>query len=173
MTDWLSSGTWDLGVPERKRFESISNVIVGDSLCDLGCRDATLSLTYARDHPKVRVVGVDLSEDIDWANMMAAKLGIDNFVGMKMDLFDAESLGQFDTVVISEVLEHLPPNRVEEAYTLAQRMAKKRLIVTTPANSHISDPGHKSVYYREQFLRDENHGILGMPHLWIGFYTDK
>jgi len=173
MTDWITSGTWDLGDKEKQRMSACMDALVDGSVLDLGCRDGTFALTLAKQYPKRRVVGIDLSEkDIAWANEQAIKMKLENCVFHVMDLFNAPSLGKFDTVVFMETLEHLPPNRVDEAFNLALGMAEKRFIVTVPANSHISDPDHKSVLYREQF-----HGrvkwIPDMPRIWLGFYIDK
>ncbi len=175
MTDWLTSGTWQLGDLERKRLEAVLDCVIGDSLCDLGTRDGTFPLRVAWENPNRRVVGIDTDEKgIAWANEQAIKLGLENFVAHTMDLFNAASLGTFDTIVLMEVLEHLDPKRVEEAFDLALGMATKRLIITVPSSTHISDPDHRTVFYREMFHgRPGLHWVVGCPYIWAAFYVDK
>ena len=173
--NWVSSGSWSLGDLEKRRFEAVLDCLLGDSVLSLGCRDGTFELRAAQENPNRRVVGIDTDASaITWANEQAVKTGIENVVFHTMDLFDAPNLGTFATVVVMEVLEHLPPNRIDEAFNLALGMANKRLIITTPANTHISDEDHKSVFVREQFHGKPNlTWIPTMPWLWLGFYIQK
>ena len=173
--NWITSNTWSFGTPEKRRFEAVLDCLLGDSVLSLGCRDGTFELRAAQENPNWRVVGIDTDASaITWANEQAVKMGIENVVFHTMDLFDAPNLGTFQTVVVMEVLEHLPPNRIDEAFNLALGMANKRLIITTPANTHISDEDHKSVFFREQFHGKPNlTWIPTMPWLWLGFYIQK
>ena len=157
--------------------EAVMQCVVGDSLLDVGCRDGTFSLTYAREHPDVKVVGFDTDASaVDYANAQAVKLGLDNCTFFQVSIFDGfgpTTLGTFDTVVCAETLEHLPPNRVQEANDMLLKYTKKRsrLIITVPSGTHISDPGHLSTFSREMF-----HGQVDWlpecPFLWLAFKKD-
>jgi len=178
MTEWLTSGTWDLGELEKQRLESAKELVVGNSLLDIACRDGTFSLTLARDNPAMRVVGFDTDASaITWANDEAVRRGIENATYFVYDLLDPQTqvaLGQFDCVVIMETLEHLPPQRVEEGLSAARAFVKPggRLIVSVPANSHISDPDHKTVFYREA-IHGKVHWSETCPHLWMMYYIER
>jgi hypothetical protein len=48
--------------------------------------------------------------------------------------------GGWDTVLAVEVLEHLPPEQVDETLSALERVARRRIIVSTP-NSELLRPG--------------------------------
>ena len=175
--DWISSGSWSFDEDAKKRMEAVMQCVVGDSLLDVGCRDGTFSLTYAREHPDVKVVGFDTDASaVDFANLQAIAHGLDNATYFQVSIFDSfgpTTLGSFSTVVCMETLEHLPQNRVQEANDMLLRYTKKRsrLIITVPANRHISDEDHKRLFYREEL-----HGRvtwIDVPFLWLGYYVDS
>src|SRR5437773_3761093 len=104
MTDWITSGTWDLGDNEKKRLAACLELAKGKDILDCGARDSTLSLTLAKEYPEMNVVAIDISEtEVNWANEQAVKLNLTNFVAHKMDILDVPSLGKFDTCYLLEV----------------------------------------------------------------------
>ncbi len=157
--------------------QAVMDCVIGDSCLDVGCRDGTFSLTLAQAHPEMRVIGIDTdASSVDYANSKAIELGIPNATFFQISIFDTfgvTTLGTFDTVVCMELLEHLPPNRVQEANDMLLKYTKKRsrLIITVPSGTHISDPDHHSTFWREMY-----HGqvtwLTDMPFLWLGFYKD-
>ena len=179
MTDWITSGTWSLDEGAKKRLECALNLIRGRKVLDIGARDGTLILTAARTYPEMEFHASDTNQsDLDWAMKKASELGIENVTFWNDDITNPKLPfeGYFDVVYILETLEHLPPNLVERAFNNARAFAKPdgRIVVSVPANTHISDPDHKTVFFREQF-----HGRLpglkwieDMPHIWLGFYID-
>ena len=180
MNNFITSGTWDCGEPERKRMEAAMNAVKGESVLDIGTRDGTFALTLAQAHPQMRVTGFDTdASSIAWANQKADELGLTNVTLYELDIFDPKTkavLGEhaYDTVLIMETLEHLSPNRVQEANDIAESFVKKggRLIVTVPSSSHISDPDHKQTFYREYIMSPDKVWLKDCPHLWIGWYSD-
>ena len=177
MTEWVTSYSWSLDDPAKRRMQAVMDKAVGDSCLDMGCRDGTFSLTLAQAHPQMRVIGADTDASaVAWANNKAIELGLDNATFFQVSVFDdfgPNTLGTFSTVVCMETLEHLPPNRVHEANDklLKYLKSKGRLIITVPSGSHISDPDHHTKFYREMF-----HGgvtwITEMPLIWLGWYKD-
>lgn len=179
MTDWLTSGTWDLGIPEKHRLQAALEAVQGKEILDVGCRDGTFILTLAREHPEINVTGFDTDASaIQWANETAVKLGLDNATFFVDDVTDPKLpwAGRFDSVYCMETLEHVPVPLFQRAHQNVRSFVRPggRLIVTVPANSHISDPDHKSIFYREIIFSNEPDLIWlkDCPHLWIGFILE-
>src|SRR5437773_4497137 len=87
MTDWITSGSWQLGDLEKQRLQACLELWKGDSILDVGCRDGTLALTLAQAQPQLRITGVDSdASSIDWANTTAVKMGLDNCTFHTMDI---------------------------------------------------------------------------------------
>ena len=179
MTDWISSGTWHLTDPEKARLQSALEMVRGIMILDVGCRDGTFSLTLARDHPEMTVHGFDTDASaVAWANTEAVKRGIANATYFTDDLLNPKLpwTGAYDTVVCMETLEHLPPETVDPALQRTTTFLRPggRLIMSVPANSHISDPDHKQMFYRETI-----HGQPGVvwsktcPFLWLMWRIDR
>ena len=174
MVDWLSSGTWHFSDHERQRMESAIEFVKGERILDVGCRDGTFGIELAMRNPKMRVEGFDSDASaIQWANDHAsanATFYVDDLLAPKLPWG-----GQYDSVVCMETLEHLAPARVDEAHNRLLSFLRPggRLIVSLPANSHISDPDHKQTFYREILHGQE--GIVWSetcPHLWMMYKVD-
>jgi hypothetical protein len=52
--------------------------------------------------------------------------------------------GSWDTVLASEILEHLPPEAIEPTLAILEGAAKRRVILTTP-NFPCLRPGHETI----------------------------
>lgn len=179
MVEWITSGSWNIGEPERHRLQAAMDAVQGTNILDIGCRDGTWSLTLARERPDVDVTGIDTdASSIVWANVTAVKLGLDNATFFVDDVIAPKLpwAGQFDTVCIMETLEHLPPERLDAAWNNVRSFVRPggRIIVTVPANTHISDPDHRQVFYREVVWSNFKDlvWLKGCPHIWIGFVLD-
>ena len=152
---------------QRQRIEWIKSVCVGEVL-EVGC-----SWGYLSAQLRARV-GVDINPHlVDLAKLLAPSR---EFV-----CADARSLpfpdGTFRTVVLSEVLEHLPwPAGVEQAIAEARRVihwAKPgaRIVVTVPSemakeadsfkHCWINDPAHHAVLMALLGHTTAHHGIEG------------
>ena len=188
MTDFITSGTWDLGEPEKHRLEAALKEARGERILDVGCRDGTFALTLAREHPEMHIAAFDTdASTLAWAERKAIESGLDNVTFWNLDVvslkstdgsFDGLTLGEhtFDTVYCMETFEHIAPNNFDRAYDNVIRFVRPggRLVVTVPANSHISDPDHKQTFYREVIY--QNHPDLiwmrECPHLWIAWVME-
>jgi len=53
-------------------------------------------------------------------------------------------LEKWDTVLASEIIEHIPQERVEETLAVLERAARQRIILTTP-NYPAFRPGHETI----------------------------
>ena len=177
MTEWITSGSWSFDESAKQRMEAVKNCVIGPDVLSVGSRDGTFELTLAREHPDWKVVGIDIDlKSVDYANSKAIELGIPNATFFQVSIFDTfgvTTLGTFSTVVCMETLEHIPQERQQEANNMLGRYLKERgrIIITVPASSHISDEGHVSMFYREQFHSHVT-WIPDMPFLWLGFYKD-
>ena len=171
---WLTSGSWQFDDLSRKRMESAIDLLRGEMILDVGCRDGTFALEVAKRFPNRTVHGFDTdASSIAWAN---------DHAGENMTFFEDDMLtpkmpwtSAYDTVVCMETLEHLPPQRVEDAHNRLLSFLKPggRLIISVPANTHISDEDHKTVFYRESLYgKDGIRWSETCPHLWMMFYID-
>ena len=179
MTDnWITSGTWDFGAPEKARMQSVMDEVQGIHILDMGTRDGTFALSLAQAHPKMVVTGIDTdASSIEWANAEAVKRKLDNVTFFVDDILNPKvpQEGYYDTVVVMETLEHLPPNQVQTAYDNCMSFLRNggRLLITVPANTHISDEDHRQVFYREYVAGPDVVWIEKCPHLWIAWKIEK
>lgn len=70
--------------------------------------------------------------------------------------------GQWDTVLAPEFIEHLPEEQIEEAVTILERAARKRVIFTTPNMPALRD-GHDTLV---GFNKYEAH-LSYVPRSWF------
>ena len=178
MTDWLTSGTWNFGPPEKQRMEAVLEEVKGIEILDVGTRDGTFALALAQAHPKMRITAIDTeASSINWANEQAVKLGLENVTFFVDDILNPKvpQADTFDTVICMELLEHLPPNQVQRAYDNCMSFLKKggRILLTVPANTHISDEDHRQVFYREYIAGPDVTWIERVPHLWIAWRVER
>jgi SAM-dependent methyltransferase len=126
----------------------INSMILGASVCDVGCGTGAL-LTHIRDgHPELkRLVGVDFVVDD------AAGIGGIEYVAAKIeDLPFAD--GEFDTVVCTHVIEHVLEYR--QAIAELRRIARRRLIIVVPREReyrYTFNPHFNFFPYIHSFLR--------------------
>lgn len=109
------------------------------TLVDLGCADGGLCLTLAKE--RISCVGINLYKpSVDFANERSKKNRLPaTFV--HEDLF--EHKGEYDIVVMTEVLEHLPdPKRgVDKAMSLLKKGGTAYF--STPRTDHLGVEMHK------------------------------
>lgn len=118
----------------EERTNKVEQYIVGESVLDMGC-----GLSLLQNRTKIAYTGIDCSRvAIDWNKMMSRSLRTTGF--MIGDLVVVNGLGLYDTVLLLDVLEHIPDYRL--VYQKALDSARKRLIVTVPKNM----PGKKHFY---------------------------
>lgn len=122
---------WLIGEIEKKDYKSI---------LDLGCADGYTCLTLALKGREC--TGVNLyGPSINIARERASKFGVKaKFI--QKDIFDIE--GQFDAVVLFEVLEHLPDTKaaIDKCMSLVKKDGS--LYLSTPRVDHIGIEQHKA-----------------------------
>jgi 2-polyprenyl-3-methyl-5-hydroxy-6-metoxy-1,4-benzoquinol methylase len=132
---WTKRKVWThLVYPKhQKRLLWCADHCVGDSYADVGCALGH-STDIMRRRRLGRWTGVDFSKDaVDGARKLFPDMSIPRL----------HEIGRFDTVVCSEVIEHVPDDRALLLELLA--MARRRVVITTPTvDAH--DPGHVRFY---------------------------
>ena len=127
-----------------------------DTLIDLGCADGYLPLTSASKG--ITSTGVNLFKpSVDLANERAKKLGL-KATFVCQDIFD--TTGEYDAVVMFEVLEHLPdPQKgVDKAMSLLSKGGKAYF--ATPRTDHLGVEQHKAEVGRKSWDSGEISGHL-------------
>ena len=126
------------------------------TLIDLGCADGAVPLTAAREG--IKSVGVNLYKpSVELANKRAKRHELDaTFI--HGDIFDQK--GEYDSVVLMEVLEHVPDPK--EALELISRLLKKdgRAYISTPRTDHLGVELHKQEVGRKSWNDGKPSGHL-------------
>jgi len=143
MGHWTEKRLWESNDKAHhvKRFQFIASALNGgERFLDIGCAFGHSTAKLAAMKPG-RWEGCDFSErGIEEARK--------NFPGLVFNFCEhaekLNTLGEFDAVVMSEVLEHVEDDKalVEAALQIAPT-----LIVTTPCKD-VGDPGHRRLYTR-------------------------
>jgi len=163
----------------KKRLHWIRDNVAGDTVLDIGCSQGIGPILLGREGKKV--LGIDISQKaVDEANealIHEEEKVKENISFIKAD-FLKYSTGKkkFDTITITEVLEHLlnPNDFIVKANDLL--VDNGTLIVTVPfgINDH---PDHKKTYYFHDIYKmlSESFDIEEVTLLgkWIGFIARK
>ncbi len=126
----------------------INDMILGDSVCDVGCGTGALLTRIRAAHPHLqRMAGVDFVIDdaasIDGVEYVAAKIEALPF-----------SDGEFDTVICTHVIEHVL--EYQKAIAELRRIARKRLVIVVPRERearYTFNPHFNFFAYTHSFLR--------------------
>ena len=138
---WRERKTWAHNYNDRHalRFNWLAKNIVGEKFADIGCALGHSTELLARMHPG-NWTGVEF-------NIEAVNDAVEQFHGIPFvyveNIAALPRLGKFDTVVCSEVIEH-----VEDPAALLLSLLEitgKRLLMTTPCKN-VGDPGHVRIY---------------------------
>ncbi len=147
---WKKHKVWNKyrTASHRQRFRKISSLLVGSTFLDVGC-----ALGHSTHLLATLWDGTWAGMDFDRDAIAEAKWLFPQYeFYFSPDYSMAKTVGgkQFDTVVCSEVIEHVKPDRmfVEELVKLAER----RLIMTTPRVRVIAT-GHLRCYNRKTLDR--------------------
>jgi glycosyltransferase involved in cell wall biosynthesis len=116
----------------QPRHAEIAKYVIGPRVLDYGCGTGDLLLEL--DNKDFELFGVDSSKT---ALQMAKERGV------KAKLFEQWPDGSWDTVICSQVLEHMdaPETWVQEA-----KQKARYLLVSVPKDNMITSPDHKHVY---------------------------
>lgn len=146
------------------------------SLIDVGSGLGEFVNLFALNNDGVPVASVDTR---DWDLWFDATGHIERIYKSIYDLGDDDSR---DVVTCFEVIEHLPPERLEEAVAILRRLAKRRLFVSVP---FMEPPpgckGHRTRFTDRNLLElfpDAEFTVLAKArsadklHAWIFFELD-
>lgn len=166
----------------QKRIDWICECVKGKRVLDIGCSQGICEILLSRKGKTI--IGIDCDEDaIEFAKntLKEENEEVRNRVRfLQMDFLDEEYPDDlpriFDTVLLTEVLEHLhfPIKMVEKAAALLKENGE--MIVTVPfgVNDH---PDHKQTFYINRiidilspYVCIENVNFMGR---WIGFVCKK
>ncbi len=137
------------------------------TMIDLGCADGILPLICAKRG--ILSTGINLYKpSVDYANAQSKKYGLyDNLMArfLCMDIFDKK--GEYDAVVLMEVLEHLPdPQKgIDHAMSLVKKGGS--LYISTPRTDHLGVELHKQEVGRKKWDED------GTPSGHLQLFTEE
>jgi 2-polyprenyl-3-methyl-5-hydroxy-6-metoxy-1,4-benzoquinol methylase len=162
---WMKKKVWNrLERPHhQERIKWCADRCIGESFIDVGCACGHSTNYMAGFHPG-KWHGVDFDEQI----VVAAR---EFFPAIKFFALGVISqlytLGMFDSVVCSEVIEHIADDRELVAQLWA--ITGRKLILTTP-NRFVDDQGHLRVYNEKQlralFGMDAKVSIISLGRFW-------
>jgi len=128
----------------QARYKKCAELAIGETFVDVGCAFGE-STHYMKNYRPGNWTGVEF-------DVTAVRKAEDNFPDIKF-LYIKEpkylSLVKYDTVVCSEVIEHVEKDREFVESLIA--MTGKRLIMTTP-NKKVISVGHLRVYTKSSLL---------------------
>lgn len=131
----------------RQHYFAVANKLVG-TVCDIGCGPGYLC-GFVKPNESF-YTGVDISQvGLDYGKMLfpAAKF-VQADVAADNLPFDTSS---FDTVVMSEVIEHLPD--YSHLLSEARRISRNRIVITVPVDLYNDD--HVWPVWTEEDIRRE------------------
>jgi len=108
------------------------------TVLDLGCGEGDLMREVSRGK-QWEIYGVELFKK---AGRKAKKSGVykDVFIGSVTDLPKSILKNKYDIVFCSQVLEHLVKNNGKEAIKTWEKLARKKIVITTPVGYMEYDP---------------------------------
>ncbi|MGB0907339.1 MAG: class I SAM-dependent methyltransferase [Maricaulaceae bacterium] len=126
----------------------ITQNILGESICDVGCGTGYLLKEIHKTNPKLsRLTGVDFAID-DAGNLPKIE-----YIAAKIETLPFAD-NEFDTVVCTHVIEHVLDYRA--AIAELRRITKKRLIIIVPREReyrYTFNPHFNFFPYTHSFLR--------------------
>lgn len=161
-------------VPRDDRYRFTAELCRGRTI-ELGCGEGRLSeMIHERG---LQVVGVDLSRE----KIAAARERCPSIEFIDKDIRDLRLPdASFETVVLAEVLEHLPESVGAEVLEIAGRLLRPmgRLIVSVPNEDCVPHPNHVRLFDRrglESILRPFGSPVLvsDQPFKWLLMYVEK
>jgi ubiquinone/menaquinone biosynthesis C-methylase UbiE len=129
-------------------------------ILDVGCGSGVL-MNKIRNIGEYKIVGTDLSEEA--VRIVKNNLKHDCFVGSITNLKLEDK--SFDTVICSEVLEHLFEEDLEKAFSELVRVSKGTIIISTPLLEnleyhHTKCSNCKTVFHPAGHIRQVNESFL-------------
>lgn len=143
MGHWKKNQVWThLAWPKhQRRFDLCAAHVAGDTLIDVGCAYGHSTEELARRYPGTWA-GLDFTpEAVDRARELFP--AYEFFYAPNYDMASAVGDRKFDSVVCSEVIEHLADDT--QFVSELTKIARRRMVLTTP-NRVVNDPGHLRCY---------------------------
>lgn len=158
----------DFITPFAHIYRRLLQLKVGTSLLDVGCACAfwpVLAAEYTQTTDE-RIVGVDNRNDaITLSNNLAAATNKPFLEFILSDLLAQEFLhvGIFDTVTAIALLEHIPEERLPQAFDHLLKVTRRRLIISVPYEEQATLAyGHQQVFTHEKL---EQWGAWCVEHI--------
>lgn len=158
---WEANAATYQGVKNASTLIFLTRQFLGQKILDAGAGDGSLVRELKRHRPTAEVIGVDLapkSEDVEQGDLTALRFA------------DAA----FDTVISSEVIEHLTPEDSRRALGEVSRVLKPGgcLILTTPYAEELHQnqvfcPDCRQSFHRwghQQSFREADFAVLAREH---------
>jgi 2-polyprenyl-3-methyl-5-hydroxy-6-metoxy-1,4-benzoquinol methylase len=145
MNDWRQVKGWSqLSLPYHQgRFKRCVSLLVGDTFIDVGCACGH-STNYMNKFHQAQWFGMDFDQGgVDEARKLFPKYEF--IYSPDYDMVKAAAGRTFDTVVCSEVIEHIEDDAAFVRGLIL--LACRRVVITTP-NVRVKDPGHLRSYMR-------------------------
>ncbi|MFC1454942.1 class I SAM-dependent methyltransferase [Candidatus Undinarchaeota archaeon] len=153
-------GEFDILVSEKNKF--ILNFIDGEKVLDVGCGTGHLIAEIAK---RKKVVGTDIHDSI----IKVAKKRNPGIKIIKDSIENTKINEKFDTVVCSEVIEHIEDD-VEALRNMKKCLVKGgRLILTVPAHSWLFGAHDERLGHRRRYSKRD----LRKKLTEVGFDVEK
>ena len=149
---------WRLMAAPRFRMKTILEIISGynsANLIDLGCGNGELLREVQKRYPRLKLCGVDLSETQININKQRNPSVAWHAIDLdKDDILPEQMFGSFDTIIASEIIEHVdnPTLFLKNACALAKPKIG-RLILSTQSGKIWET--ERRVGHRNHFLKKE------------------
>lgn len=110
-----------------KRMHLIAEEVEDNSnVLDIGCGNGDLFSIVHKKKPNCKLLGIDISSDA------ITKTKMKGFRASKVNITqdNLSELGNFDYIIMSEIIEHLP--NPEKVILDVKKITRKKIIITTP-----------------------------------------
>jgi SAM-dependent methyltransferase len=136
----------------RRLILELARTIDFQSVLDVGCGPGELLRTFRAEFPSATLTGVDLSGGVVASNRQA----MPDVQFHAADISSAPLSGQWDLIVCSEVIEHIPD--YPAAVRHLRQMCGKHIIITVPSGRIF--PIDRSMGHHQHFAPDEMAALL-------------